>query len=314
MDAVLNVLFYVPLGAAGLLCARRRWLGWIFAVASGCSLSGVIEWVQLWSAQRYGTYTDLLANSAGAMAGATLADLASRRGWFGLWHGPDPRWRIRPAAAPLLGAWMLWHTFPFIPSISLPRLTGVVDLATPWSWLTMAECLMGFAMLRLAMGRTYWLWVAFAALPAQGLLMDRSLSPAALAGAAIGWVVAARGLWARVRPELLLPVWLAVEELRPFRLAPNHAFAWIPFSAWYEAPPGSYYAVVFGKLFLYLAMIWSLRRRGSAWVTAVAVPVLIAAVGEWAQQYLEARTPDSTEVVLALAAAALLMIFEERHS
>lgn len=316
MDAALNVLLYIPLGAAGLLSVRRRWVGWSIALTAGCSLSGAIEWVQLWSTQRYGTYTDLLANSAGTLAGATAAHLAARWGWFERWNDPkrDSRWRIRPGTEPLFGFWMLWQMFPFIPWISLPRLTGLANLTAPWSWLTMAECLAGFALLRLAMGRTYWLWAAFAALPAQAMLIDRALSPAALAGAALGWVLAERGLWEKIRPEVWLPAWLVFEELRPFRLAPKHAFAWIPFSTWYEASSGNYYAVVFGKLFLYTAVVWSLRRQGSGWMKAVGIPALIAAIGEWAQQYLAGRTPESTEVLLVLAAAVLLAMFEERHS
>lgn len=315
MDATLNVLLYVPLGAAGLLSVRRRWLGWAFALTAGCGLSAVIEWTQLWSTLRYGTYTDLLANSAGVAAGAWGAQFVERAGWLQRWHSADADspWRIAPSTLPLFGAWILWQMFPFIPWISLSRLAALADLAAPWSWRTLGECFVGFATLRMALGRSHWLWAAYAALPAQALLMDRTLSPAAMTGAAVGWLVAQQGIWPKLRHALLLPLWLAYEEFRPFRLGPEHPIAWIPFGSWYDAPPGNYYAVVFGKLFLYVAIIWTVRLRGSSWLMAVGVPALIAAVGEWAQQYLEGRTPESTEVVLVLAAATLLALFEERR-
>jgi VanZ family protein len=317
MDAALNVLFYVPLGAAGLLSLRRRWLGWSLALVVGCCLSGAVEWIQLWSTTRFGTYTDVFTNSAGTVIGAGVAHAAIRWGWFPGRAGADPasRWRLDSHAAPLLGSWIVWQMFPFIPAISLPRLLGLPGLIAPWSWTTLVECLLGFAVLRVSMGRTHWLWVAYAALPAQAFLVNRTLSLAAMSGAALGWIGTEWGQsWVRSKLGWVLPAWLVIEELRPFVLTQKQAFVWGPFQTWYDGYAGSYYALVFGKLFLYIAVVWSQRERGAGWARAVAVPAVIVVIGEWAQQYLQGRTPESTELVLVLAAGTLMALCSERRA
>ncbi len=71
MDTVLNVFFYVPLGAAGVFAMRRRGLGWILTICAGGGLSFMVEKFQLWSPSRYSTWNDFVTNSAGTIIGAT---------------------------------------------------------------------------------------------------------------------------------------------------------------------------------------------------------------------------------------------------
>jgi VanZ family protein len=313
LDAVLNVLFYVPLGASAYLSIRRGWIGWWIAIGTGTCVSWTIEWLQLWSVTRFGNQTDLLSNVIGTVGGATVGYLAVRGNWFpdGL-HASSvvSRWQLHSRGALFLAAWSMWHLSPFIPAISLARLLGIFSLMNPWSWQTLAETFLGFAALRFAVGRSPWLWVAFAAVPAQAFLLERSLSLSSVCGAGLGWAAAgltgAAGLrWLGV----ILPVWLTFEELRPFSLGPlqNH-IAWAPFGSWYSVSSGNYYPVIFGKLFLYLSVIWGLRERRARWWWAIGIPAAILAGGEWMQQYLPGRTPESTDVVLLLAAATLLAL------
>lgn len=73
-----NIAFFVPFGAlAALLLPRPRW--WI-AVAAGVVLSSTIELGQLlFRPERTASVLDVVANSSGALAGALLALLLSRR-------------------------------------------------------------------------------------------------------------------------------------------------------------------------------------------------------------------------------------------
>jgi VanZ family protein len=300
MDAALNVLFYIPLGVAGVWSFQRKTVGWVVAVAAGIALSGLIEWLQLWSPARFGTLNDLMTNSLGTILGATAA-LFLR----------VPTVSGQLAAGPpgvLLIAWFLWHAFPFAPRFSITRLAGILH-PEPWSWLTFGELLLGGWALGAALDKPGWRWIAFAILPAQLVLVDHGLSYAALAGGAIGFLAATASrnrsfqilAWA-------LPLWMLFDELRPFALREPVAFSWAPFATWYDAGSEHVYSVLFGKLFLTTATIWCLRQRGFEWWQAVAIPALIVAVGEVAQRWIAGRTPESTDVVLVLIGAILLRL------
>jgi VanZ family protein len=316
LDTVLNVFFYIPLGAAGYLSVRRGRSGWLLAVLAGGLLSWMIEWLQLWSPTRYANLTDLASNTAGTMLGASAAYGAIRGKWFAenlAGTGFASRWHLHSRATLFLTAWILWQMFPFIPAISLPRLMGLFTLLAPWSWRTLVEAFLGFLALRFSLGRSPWLWVAFLALFAQAFLLDRSLSLSAVTGAGLAWggggLVRGNGLlWL----EVLLPGWLIFEELRPFTFVQEpRRFGWAPFESWYEVSAGPYYPVIFGKLFLYLSLIWVLKeRRGWRW--AIAIPAVVLACGEWMQRYIPGRTPESTDLVLLLAAAVLLALCAKR--
>ncbi|MEO5924835.1 MAG: VanZ family protein [Bryobacteraceae bacterium] len=310
LDFVLNVLFYLPLGVAGCLSFRRRGLGLLTAVVVGGCLSWTIEWLQLWMPFRFGNLTDLVSNTAGTLLGASLAFAASRWNWLP-GHRADSLWQLKPTPSLLFGLWILWQTFPFVPAAQLVRLTGFFTLLAPWAWLPLIEAFLGFAALRFAVGRSLWIWVAYAAIPAQAFLLERSLSPAALCGASLGWIVARLTGSAGLRwLGFVLPTWLLVEELRPFSFTGQFSpLRWAPFETWYQATSLGYYPIIFGKLFLYLSVIWALRERGTTPSWSVGIPAAILLGGEWAQQYLVGRTPESTDWILLAAAAALLALF-----
>jgi VanZ family protein len=67
-DALLNVLLFVPFGAA--LAAAG--FGAVATTAAGLLLSAAVETAQLWIPGRFSTLSDLLANTAGAAAGWLL--------------------------------------------------------------------------------------------------------------------------------------------------------------------------------------------------------------------------------------------------
>jgi glycopeptide antibiotics resistance protein len=81
VDFLANILFFVPIGLLGaLLVPRRIW--WV-AMPAGLVLSGALELGQAaFLPQRYASWTDVVANTLGAVLGALIAraiQAASRR-------------------------------------------------------------------------------------------------------------------------------------------------------------------------------------------------------------------------------------------
>ncbi len=75
---LLNVLLFVPLGAGVAILSGRPWW-WVTLVAA--ALSGAIEVVQgLWLA-RESLWSDVAANTTGALLGALIVSLLARVQW-----------------------------------------------------------------------------------------------------------------------------------------------------------------------------------------------------------------------------------------
>jgi len=317
-DTILNVLFYVPLGAAAVVAVGRSVPAWIASVLTATLLSFAIEMAQLFIPGRYGNLRDLVANACGAAVGATAACLLldprmARRIAPSL---ESARWRVSSTGALFLGLWMLWQAFPFVPTVSLYRAWEQVR-QIDWSWaasgITAGRSFFGFYMLALVVGaKSRWVPLAFLVLPAQVFLLNQRVSPAAIVGALAGWG-AARVI---VMPRLAacaLVVWLGVEEFRPFRFgAESRTFTWAPFQSWFDGASEANYPGYFSKTFLYTSVVWALRRCGLGWTASVLVPAVLLAVGEWAQRSLEGRTPETTDLVLLAAGALLLKLCERR--
>lgn len=303
LDAALNLLFYVPLGVAAVAASRQPWRGWWFALLGGGGLSLLIEYLQRWSASRYPSWNDWATNTAGAALGATLAwSLGHRLPWG------SARISLRPSVLMWMTAWALWQAFPFIPRISLAGVRA--QFAGPlWSWRAWVEAALGFAILRTALGPSRWLWPALALLPAQAVLVSQDFSPAAILGAGLGWLAAARAERApRWTLAALVLAWLIWEQFRPFQWNWGEAprpFLWSPFESWWQAGE-QVYGPLFRKFFFYCGAVWAWRRAGGQWPLAAGVPAVLVAVGEAFQRYQPSRTPESTDVVLLAAGAWLL--------
>jgi VanZ family protein len=96
-DAILNLLFFVPLGLA-LANGRRSMLQ---ALLVGASISGAVEVAQIVVPGRYSNPGDVLWNGAGAWVGFLVAGFLVRRA------RTNTRW-AGPLVALLIGAAFLW--------------------------------------------------------------------------------------------------------------------------------------------------------------------------------------------------------------
>lgn len=254
LDAVLNVVFYVPLGAAAFGSFRRRGVGaFLGALGLGSLVSFFVESAQLFIPTRSGNLTDLLSNSAGTLLGVALVIVA---------RSPPVAPRLSALYSPtllLMGLWAIWQAFAF-----LPRYGPAIDVSH--------EVLGLLILALLAVRRPF-----------------------------------------RIAPVLLL-LWLAADELRPFQFrSPPQPFSWLPFESWFVGALESYYGIIFGKLFLYTAILWLERRGGMRWIWALAAPGAILFTGELAQRYLPSRTPEITDVVLLLGGAVMLRLVDPSH-
>jgi hypothetical protein len=153
-----------------------------------------------------------------------------------------------------------------------------------------------------------WQIVALAALPAQAMIAGRMLSPGQILAAMAGLVIG-RLARKRVAPSVvasLMLTWLLWEELRPFHFGPPQPFIWLPFAGLMTGEPDAYGGMILLKLFLYGAILWSMRTARASWAVAIAAPALLLAVGESTQRFLPGRTPETSDFVLLIAAALFL--------
>jgi VanZ family protein len=134
LDAFLNVVFYMPLGAAAFVSLRRGPIAFIAALAFGTLVSFGVELAQLSIPSRSGNLTDLACNSAGTLLGIAVAIVAT---------SPPVASRLRVQRLPsvlLFGLWAIWQAFLF-----LPRYGPAIDIS---------HVIVGLAVLALVFARS----------------------------------------------------------------------------------------------------------------------------------------------------------------
>jgi VanZ family protein len=223
----------------------------------------------------------------------------------------------------LAGCWLGYQLYPFIPLFSRGRLRATVarSLATPFSLVEVAagaaEWFAFALVMRAVAGRLNapWLLLAMLCLPLRLLIIDRTLAPAELAGAALAmlaWTYPADG--PRVRAgAAAIAVCIVLRELSPFLFtAPVHAMAWIPFTATLDGERLNAALVLSRKAFEYGALVWLLRASGLRyWSAGVSVAAALMLL-EMAQRYLPNRQPEITDAVISAILACILWGSERR--
>jgi VanZ family protein len=323
-DACVNVLLYFPLGLTAAMAFLRRWPRAVAALAAillGAGLSASIEMLQIFDASRTCSLLDLACNSAGA-AGGVGAALLFRREIFDIARRGKGK-RGAGGALILACCWTGYQLYPLVPRFSRGYLRANVArfLTTP---ISMVEVCAGAAewfafalVMRAVAGRMKapWLLLAMLCLPLRLLIMERSLAPHELLGAAFAmlvWTYPAEG--SRVRPAAaMLAAAIVLRELSPFAFTAHaRPMSWIPFLATLYADRLSAALVLLRKAFEYGGLVWLLRASGLRYWTAGVWVAAALVLLEAAQCFLPNRQPEITDAVIAGILACVLWGSERR--
>ena len=310
-DLLVNVLFYMPVGACGFLAFRNRLRpigAAVAAVLLGAVLSASIEIAQTFESSRRTSAYDVYANTAGSIAGAAVAMVFST-----LSSRLNRRPALRPAdagALALLVCCLAYLLFPFIPAtadaitaklsnLQLQPASPIAFVSAAGAWFVIGSA-MSAAGVRVP--RTLCA-LSVCLVPGQLLIFSRQPLVEEFAGAVVGAAVFAYTFHHPARHRAAAVTMLCVvaaQGLAPFDFgASAKTFSWLPFAAllqteWYRASQ-----VLAGKLFFYAATIWSLRNIPMRLSRAAVVTAALLLAIEVAQIWLT-RTPDITDPVLAL--------------
>lgn len=321
-DRISNVLLYLPLGFCLYLWFEGRFgrvPGVAFATLLGSLLSFVIEVAQVYVSSRVPSLTDLTLNAGGTLLGAV-----GGMGWTGLSHLMHLPTRAEkptrdPGAALLIGLWLAWRFAPFVPQLDLGKLkaalrplfdptfdfVSVLVFLTCWLVVNQAVAALVSRPRRL---ETLLLLIA-AVLIGRLLVASQTFVPAELL--ALLLLLPMVVLMHRLRPRprratlvLAVVALLIIQELAPFNFSRQGArFDFWPFLAFVD---GGWdlqtvdWVQLFGKLFLYGAMLWVVREWGASTDFAFGVMLTIATVIELLQIWLPGEHASITDPLLAL--------------
>jgi VanZ family protein len=166
------------------------------------------------------------------------------------------------------------------------------------------------------LGSKWWGGVALGALAFTLLIATRVATASEVSGA-----VLAIGLWFAIPQRLrlaagawVLGIAIVVAGLAPFSFhSAAGAFSWVPFEATFLSDRQSALTTLARKTFDYGAMIWLLRRCGARpFPAALAVAAALLAI-EGLQRFLPGRTPEITDLVVALLAGFILLRLEPQR-
>jgi VanZ family protein len=302
-DAIINVVLYIPFGAASYLWLSHRApsLRVLVTLVLGILLSSSMEMIQLFEPLRFCSMVDVTTNFTGTAVGIVLA----------------ARFRSMIAFRPgtgvpllLLACSMGAILFPFMPDLSVRHLNYKLlsFISPPFSAVTFFNVLvMWLAAARLmeaAIDR-YVVPLLLLILPARLVVMSITLSwldavPAILA--VMIWF--AWPLRSKRRDALLAALSIAaivLAGLAPFHFSgTSQGFSWIPFRALFTTDWQNGVVIFFRKSFIYGSTIWLLVAAGASLRrSTLAIAVLLGGL-EAVQLWLPNHVSESTDPLHAL--------------
>jgi len=325
-DVVGNFILFLPIGLIGMLALDGRLgpLARFVRVSAACAaLALVLQLIQLYLPSRNASLLDVVWNTAGTVAGASLASLAQR--------GQAPAVTLLGGAAlaplALICAWLAYRLVPFVPSIDLqlfkdslkPLVYGPLDpegcVRDAVGWIVIAY------LLRQAWqgARKDLFLPAIMALVfgLEVLIVSNAVDRADALGATIA-VLLWFGFLARLqRPEgfivALIAGTIALSGLAPFTPQPEAApFDWVPFRGFLG---GSMYInaqSALEKSFLYGGLVFVIHRASGVSALGVAIAALFVALVEFAQTRVAGHYPEITDPLLVIL-ASLALVALQRH-
>jgi VanZ family protein len=336
-DRISNVLLYLPLGFCLFLWLNSRFKHHAsipIAALTGTALSLSIEIAQVYVPGRVSSLTDLTLNSAGTVLGAAgglIWNMLSR-----LMHHPAhiEKSTADPGAVVLILLWLASRFVPFVPQLDLgklkaalhplfaPKFDAVSVFVYLTCWLVVHQALAATTSRSRRLDRL--LLLIAAVLLGSLLLAGQTFVPAELV--ALLLLLPMLVLMHRLKPRprraalaLAVLVVLILSALAPFDFeAPAGRFDFWPFMAWLRADlllslRTSDWAGLLGKMFLFGALIWTLRRSGTTTRFAGTCGFAVVLVSEILQLWLPRQNASIADPLLA-AAMGWLMHRLHRHT
>jgi VanZ family protein len=318
-DVAGNVLLFMPLGAAGVLCIGAHRLTVLRAaklLAAGVAFALAVQVLQVFEPTRNPALSDVFWNALGTVVGIGTGAAVERY----VSALPRPAWPRSRFAVALIAAWVAAELWPFVPSLDWSAIKQVlkpVVLAPSFGFASFAyhfASVLVLGMLLQASGppadaaRRLWLLVTFVLggkLVFSGATLSLSFVAACLAGAALWRIVAAR-LGASATLVLLAAMLgsFTLRSLAPLELrAAPEPFGWIPFQALLEGSMSANVRSLLAQLFAFGAMLWLVERAGGRLPGAAAALAVWVGLIEVAQMWIVGRTPDITPSFLVIGIA-----------
>ena len=329
-DRIANVLLYLPLGFCAFLWLTtrvRKPSAFLLATLTGTALSLIVEIAQVYISARVPSLKDLALNALGSSLGA--AGGLIWRGVARLMHLPTrEEFPVRdPAAALVVGLWLIFRAAPFLPQWDLGKLKAALrPLFEPhWDavavviylvcWLVVNQALA--SLVRRSRRLEALLLIIAAVLAARLVVANQSFVADELLALLllVPLLVVMHRLTPLVRTWLLVAsvtTVLIIEALAPFDFS-NQAksFDLWPFLVWFGGNPSSVldtidWAAMLGRLFLFTAMLWLLVETKMPVNVAIGLVTGCALALEIAQLWLPDQSGSITDPALVLATGLLL--------
>lgn len=321
-DVTGNVLLFMPLGLAGVLCAGAQHFTPVRAtklLVASVAFAFAVQVLQVFEPTRDPALSDVFWNAVGTAAGI-VAGFAMERYVAFL---PRAAWGRSRFAVLLIGAWAAAELWPFVPSLdwyAIKQTLKSLVLASSFNVPSFAYHFASVLVLGMLLAESspsprvgrrlaaLIFGVLGGKLVLQAAPLSLSFASACIAGVA-AWVAGAArfGRYAMLATLAAMLAAYTLRALAPFELRSVPVpFAWIPFQALLEGTMSANLRSLLTQLFALGAMLWLVRRAGGrvlAAAIALALWVLMIEVG---QRWIVGRTSDITPSLLVLGLAFVL--------
>ena len=346
-DFVSNVWLFTPFGCFGMWAFRRprsRIMRALLLTILGGALSAGVETLQLFTLDRVSSFSDIIANTAGAAIGAvagialrtTTATMMNTGATSGLIQSPAFYPLLAAAALLCAGAWEPFNATLDVGSV-VPKIRNFVhDPLQRGPLSDEGVSLMQHLLFTAALYA--WLKEIRARYAAATAALVGALAAVALEGSQ--FIIESRrpGVWDAaigVAGSLLgvpvgiayvkrsySPLWplalvggtlvaAAIQQMSPFTavVGEPRTFQWMPFLNYYQFTTAQTVSHSAELLLTYLPMGFGLALAAYSgsfrWLLPLGAALAIAAPLEFMQRYIGGRYPDVTDVAMSVAGAGI---------
>lgn len=312
-DLLGNTALFAPFGFIGgwiTANARDRNYRLILLLASGFTLSFILQILQIWLPTRSAAMADVVWNMVGMLGGLGLSLIARRYAWSWLTTLPSlgPQ-TIVPVTLILL--WLFSELLPLVPALDWQQFKDAVkplqvfDFSFPAAWLHAAGLLTIATLVNLITARPIiWLTtIVLFVLAGKIVIIDQVLDTPTTTGLLTGYLVSLVLLQNQPRIMPMVAFWSlwsawTLHALTPFVYMPGGAFSLLPFATMLEGSMRTNATALTLSLFIYSALLWLAAHLGGNFRGIFLGLLVWSILIELTQMALLGRTADITEPLL----------------